>query len=65
MTEGIEHVVHFGYIKVSYGMRLSHMTYSRTGGTSHIILYNTEHVKSVIEDLKYGNQVNYLTNLCT
>lgn len=60
VADGIEHVIHFGYASSSYGMRLSHMSYSKTGGTSHVILNDTEQeaAKSMIEQLKYGNQVN-------
>lgn len=60
MSDGIEHIIHFAYNKSNYGRRLSHMSYSSTGGTSHVILYTTERAvaKSVIENLKYGNQVN-------
>lgn len=65
VSDGIEHVIHFAYVKANYGMRLSHMSYSRSGGTSHIILYNTEQTvaRSVIEKLKYGNQVYTLNCL--
>lgn len=59
VPDGIEHVIHFSYNNSSYGMRLSHMSYSSTGGKSHVILCDTEYAaaKLMIEQLKYGNQV--------
>lgn len=61
--DGIEYVIHYNYTSSSYGMHLSQMTYSSANCTSHVILSDTEHdaAKSMIEQLKYGNQVFLLT----